>query len=100
MVMMEKYLKGRSSWFTGVATGMGKAIALALANQGADIAIGSLMEMARTNVVKEQSVYLLSDTELEEARAEIESRGVRALAQALDVGSTESVRTAFDRTID
>ena len=40
--MDEKYLKGRTAWVTGGATGMGRACALALARAGANVAIGSL----------------------------------------------------------
>jgi NAD(P)-dependent dehydrogenase (short-subunit alcohol dehydrogenase family) len=95
--MTERYLEGRSAWVTGGATGMGRAIALALAARGADVAIGSLMEAARPDIVKEQSVYLLSEEEMEQTRAEIASNGVRASACSLDVGSTDSVREVFDR---
>ena len=80
------------AWVTGGATGMGKAIALALADSGAEVAIGSLAESSRDAVVKHESVYLLSAEEMEAARREIEARGVRAIAAPLDVGDTESVR--------
>jgi 3-hydroxybutyrate dehydrogenase len=93
--MTEGYLMGKVAWITGGATGMGKAIALALAQSGADIAIGSLMESERAKLVREQSVYLLSPEEMERSRQEIEACGVRATALPLDVGSTESVQAFF-----
>lgn len=97
--MTEGYLRGRVAWITGGATGMGKAIALALAHAGAEVAIGSLMESERAKVVKEQSVYLLSPEEMERARQEIEACGVRATARPLDVGSPESVQGFFRATL-
>ena len=89
--MTEKFLHGRTAWITGGATGMGRAAALALARSGADIAIGSLMETARAQVIPGQSVYLLSEQELEASRRDIEACGVRALALGLDIGSNRSV---------
>ena len=98
--MGEGYLKGRAALVTGGATGMGKAIALALAERGADIAIGSLMESERSSVVREQSVYLLSPEEMEATRREIEVRGVRAIALPLDVGVTASVQQFHQRAVE
>lgn len=95
--MTDKYLQGRVAWITGGATGMGRAIALALARVGAEVAIGSLMESERAKVVKEQSVYLLSPEEMERTRQEIEAFGVGATALPLDVGSLESVQGFFRR---
>ena len=40
---MERQLAGRVAWVTGGASGMGRASALALAQMGADVAIGSLV---------------------------------------------------------
>ena len=76
--MAERYLEGRIAWITGGGSGMGRAIAIALAEAGSDVAIGSLMESERANVVSNQKVYLLAHEELEQAKAEIEERGVRA----------------------
>ena len=98
--MGETNLKGRAAWVTGGATGMGKAIALALAERGADVAIGSLMESERSSVAPDESVYLLSPEEMEAARQEIETRGVRAIALPLDVGVAASVRQFHQRAVD
>jgi 3-hydroxybutyrate dehydrogenase len=93
--MTNKHLAGKVAWITGGASGMGHAAALALAQAGADVAIGSLMEGARGDVVPGQSVYLLGAAEMESARAGIEACGVRALAFDLDIGSDESVDRSF-----
>jgi NAD(P)-dependent dehydrogenase (short-subunit alcohol dehydrogenase family) len=78
---------------------MGRAIAIALAEAGSDVAIGSLMESERANVVSNQKVYLLAHEELEQAKAEIEERGVRAVVRPLDVCSVESVKEFYDNVI-
>jgi 3-hydroxybutyrate dehydrogenase len=93
--MTTRYLEGKTAWVTGGATGMGKAIALALARVGADVAIGSLTQGARAGVVPEESVYLLSEPELEAARRDIESESVRAIALPLDIGTSSSVEGFF-----
>ena len=97
--MSERYLKGRVAWVTGGATGQGRAIALMLAQAGADVAIGSITEAARAQVVEQENVLVVGETEFHEATAELEGCGARALARALDVGSDESVQAFYEHTL-
>ena len=87
---MEQFLKGRVAWVTGGGSGMGRAMALALAEAGADVAIGSLLA-GGGEPAEGELAYLPGESELNEARAEIESHGGRALALGLDVTSDASV---------
>jgi 3-hydroxybutyrate dehydrogenase len=93
---MDRYLQGRAALVTGGASGQGRAIALALAAGGADVAVGSYLgEDAK--MPSEANTYLPSADELERVRAEIEANGVRALAMPLDVRSTDSCRALFEK---
>lgn len=95
--MSEKELSGRVAWVTGGATGIGKAIAIALASQGANIAIGSLSKVIANNLSPEQCVHLVSGTELSSAVSEIRATGASAQGFALDVCSQESVSSFHEQ---
>jgi len=75
-------LTGRSALVTGAARGLGRAIALALADAGADVALGLRDKAADQGLVKE-----------------IEAKGRRALALQMDVLDLEQGRTAIDAAI-
>jgi len=81
--MTNQALSGKSALVTGGARRIGRGIALALAEAGADVAIS----------------YRSSRTEAEETTREIENLGCRALAVECDVRSEASVRTAIAATI-
>lgn len=81
--MQTQTLSGKSALVTGGARRIGRAIALALANAGADVAI----------------TYRTSHAEAEPTARQIESMGLRALALECDVRSESSVRQALASVI-
>lgn len=76
-------LDGRVAWITGGGRGIGRAIALEMARQGADIAINS-----RTF------------KQVESVAAEIKSLGRKALAIKADAMSLEDIRGAAAKIMD
>ncbi|MBW2422140.1 MAG: SDR family oxidoreductase [Deltaproteobacteria bacterium] len=81
--MSERFgLKGRAAIVTGGGRGIGRGIVLALADAGADVAIGDIdLESA------------------EKTAAEAEDRGVQSEVVRLDVGDEGSARAAIRQTI-
>ena len=77
---MPDLLDGKSALVTGGARRIGREIALALARDGADVAI----------------TYLNSHSEAMQTAEEIESLGSRALAVECDVRSEASIRAALE----
>ena len=90
--MTDAFLSGRAALVTGGASGMGRAIALALAGAGADVAIGSRLSGGGGETSAGEVVYLPGRGELEATAGEIEALGAAALAIGLDVASMDSVR--------
>ena len=79
-----KPLAGKTALVTGAAKRIGLAIALALADAGADIAI----------------TYRSSGTEAEEALHLLQERGVKASAQACNLDLEDQIVEAVDRIVD
>lgn len=69
-------LRGKAALVTGGGTGLGRAIALGLARDGADVAVN----------------YSRSEREARETVAELEALGVRAFAVQADVSAPEAVQ--------
>ncbi|MDX1801216.1 MAG: SDR family NAD(P)-dependent oxidoreductase [Marinobacter sp.] len=76
---MDLQLKGKNAVVTGGSKGIGRSIALALAAEGANVAI-----CAR------------SEAPLDEALREIEAAGVRGYREACDVGDEEALNRFLD----
>jgi NAD(P)-dependent dehydrogenase (short-subunit alcohol dehydrogenase family) len=76
-------LTGQTALVTGAARGLGRAIALALANAGADVALG-----------------LRRDGTADHLIAEIEGMGRRAIGVQMDVTHIDEIGPAVDAVVD
>jgi glucose 1-dehydrogenase len=77
-------LKGRTALVTGSARGIGKAIALALAEQGADVVVHGYSSPQTTQQVAQQAAAC----------------GVRAFAIQADMAEAEGPRLLFEQAIE
>ena len=77
-------LTGKTALITGASRGIGKAIALKLAGQGANIAIP----------------YLGDQAEAEQAQKEIETLGVKCAMYVCDVSSFEASKEVVEKVIE
>lgn len=80
---MTRSLKGKVAFVTGAGRGIGKAVAIALANEGVNIGL-----LART------------EADLEEVEREVKSLGVKAAYAAVDISSQEEVDQAIKKLTD
>lgn len=81
-------LKGKTLFITGASRGIGKAIALRAAADGANIAVAA--KTAEPHPKLEGTIFT--------AAREIEAAGGKALPLVVDVRDEESVKTAMDKT--
>ena len=76
-------LVGKAALITGGDSGIGRAVALAFAAEGADVAI----------------VYLNEHSDAEETKRKVEAKGRRCLTIAGDVGDEQGCRHAVEQTL-
>ena len=92
-----KPLAGKTALVTGAARGIGRATAVELARQGADVA---LLDIADPDAIPELRGYrLASRAELEEAARLVRAEGVRALPLVADVRDWDETRRAAERAV-
>jgi len=77
-------LRGKVALITGGDSGIGRAVAIAFAREGADVAIG----------------YLNEHEDAEETRRQVEEEGRRCLLIAGDIGDEPFCRQMVQRTVD
>ncbi len=77
----ERILEGQKALVTGGNSGIGKAVAIALGQAGADVVVN----------------YVRSEAQAQEVVAEIEKCGCRAFAHQADVSQEDHVKAMFER---
>ncbi|NUB93282.1 SDR family oxidoreductase [Haloterrigena sp. SYSU A121-1] len=95
MALERPDLSGKTAFITGTTRGIGKAIALALAERGCNI-----VSTGKTSEADDD--YAESDLEgtIERTAREVRERGVEALPIQLDVRDEAAVEAAAERAID
>jgi SDR family mycofactocin-dependent oxidoreductase len=89
-----KRLTGKTALVTGAARGIGRATAIALAREGADIALLDIAEQ-----MKSVKYPMATPAELEETRRLVEAQGSKAITIKADVRNSDQMRNAATRTI-
>lgn len=87
---MAKVLEGRVAIITGASRGIGKALALRLAAEGADIVVAAKSERSRDKLPG--TIYDTADA--------VRELGQRALPVKVDVREEEDIRSMVERTME
>ena len=91
MAEANRPLAGKVALITGASRGIGRDVAVALAEAGADIVVA-----ARSETVTDPRLPGTIHT----VAKEVEARGARALPVKLDVGKDEDIEAAVQKTLD
>ena len=95
MSLAKPDLSGSTAFITGTTRGIGKAIALALAEQGCNV-----VSTGKTSEEDEYGDERDLEGSIEQTAREVEDRGAEALAIKLNVRDEESVTDAAEQAID
>jgi 3-hydroxybutyrate dehydrogenase len=96
---MNQTLKGRAAIVTGGASGLGRAIALRLAQKGADVCFMSLSR-DRVRLVPDEVKYFASVSEIDETQQAIEATGARCIALDGDISQADDVERMVRLTVE
>ncbi|ELY52548.1 SDR family oxidoreductase [Natronolimnohabitans innermongolicus] len=95
MALEKPDLSGQTAFITGTTRGIGKAIALALAERGCNV-----VSTGKTSESDDDFEENDLEGSIEQTAREVEERGVDALSIQLDVRDEAAVEAAADRAID
>ncbi len=99
MSVKDKTLQGRAAIVTGGASGLGRAIALRLAQEGADVCLMSLSQQ-RVRLAPDEIKYFASVDEIQKTRREVEALGVRCVALDGDISAVADVEHMVRSTVE
>ena len=96
--MGDGFLAGKTAMITGGASGMGLAMAVAFASEGANVSVGSLL--AGGQKTEGEVVHMPGQDQMDHALSLIEAEGATGIGLDLDVTSDDSVAAFFRATVD
>ena len=96
--MGDGFLAGKTAMITGGASGMGLAMAVAFASEGANVTVGSLL--AGGQKTEGEVVHMPGQDQMDHALSLIEAEGATGIGLDLDVTSDDSVAAFFRATVD